>query len=89
MTGALRVLRSMLAGVLVALAFAVNVPGIAAGFLLLSLAAWAWPYGSPWRVVDAMREREEARAREAQEDQPAAERIRATVTELRRMGAKA
>lgn len=60
--GALRGLRAVIAGALVALAFAVNLPGIALAFVLLSLAGWAWPYGSPWRLVDEWREREEAKA---------------------------
>ena len=86
--GMLRGLRAVSAGALEALAFAVNLPGIALAFVLLSLAGWSWPYGSPWRLVDEWREREEAKAREERERQPPADRIRATVTELRRMGAR-
>lgn len=89
--GALRGLRAVIAGALVALAFAVNLPGIALAFVLLSLAGWAWPYGSPWRLVDEWREREEAKA--ARKRGPTAvaahdgdaERVRAWRADLREL----
>lgn len=90
----LRGLRVVAAGALVALAFAVNLPGIAAAFVLLSLAGWVWPYGSPWRLVDEWREREEAKAQKECRRGPAtaaalgdgdAERVRAWRADLREL----
>lgn len=92
--GALRGLRAVIAGALVALAFAVNLPGIALAFVLLSLAGWAWPYGSPWRLVDEWREREEAKDQKECRRCPAtasalgdgdAERVRAWRADLREL----